>query len=818
MSQVDIFYQIKDRINLVNHISQFENLKIQGNNRFSGNHNHVDSKGQRCLSVNSDMGVWYCFHCGQSGSVIDYEMGRQKIDISSAVDSLIDKYQLHDLLDLNQTDIDKMKTQFDQRKHLHQVLSKSFDFYHQQLRAEDYEYLLDRGLSQEKIEEEKIGFAPGQRSLYRHLRSLNFNDLSLLPTGLFFQTTDGNLSDHYSNCLVFPFRFQGQINYSIGRNCSPNSHPKYVKHLTQSKKYDFVSGDVIQNKIWGIDGLRVGDSVVVVEGIIDALLTKQELDDYTVLSPATNQFSTKQIKELVELISKFEPKSIVFVADNEKSQAGITGALRSVDKVLQSLDQEGDTDWHDRIRITLLPCPPEKDKIDIADYLQQRKVDQVRYWLSSGRTLQQWKQYQEKDPARFFRRTSSGFSPKRLADELCQEGEFYLNVGNQLCHYYQGVYRPNSRKLEFLCQNKLGDLISTNYINETIHYLYRGTSSVPVGANLEAINLQNGIYDLSKRELVCHSPDYLTTVQLPFEYDSAAECDLIENFIHQVVPNDCIELIYQIFAYCLIPNNSYQKSFIFLGQGANGKSTLLDLMLAFLGHQNASKVSLQDLGGNRFRAAELYGRLANIYTDLDNTDLKSTSLFKMITTGDPIMAERKFKDPFEFVPTCKLIFACNQLPKSLDTSSAFYRRLLIIPFPNKFEGNQADRNLLSKLTQPNQLSGLFNKTLKGLEQLRRNGGFEETVSTDLALNQYQRRADSCLWFLQTHCQPIPEEHTAKEDLYQGYQDFCHELDLSLESRQKLNQVVTDYLGPSIQQIRKNVNGKNVRCWQGLRLQ
>ena len=100
----------------------------------------------------------------------------------------------------------------------------------------------------------------------------------------------------------------------------------------------------------------------------------------------------------------------------------------------------------------------------------------------------------------------------------------------------------------------------------------------------------------------------------------------------------------------MLPNNSYQKSFIFLGQGANGKSTLLDLLLAFLGSLNASKVSLQDLGSNRFRVAELYGRMANIFTDLDNKSLQSTSMFKMITTGDPITAERKFKDPFEFVP------------------------------------------------------------------------------------------------------------------------------------------------------------------------
>ena len=807
--------QIKRSIDLVRHIGQFEDLIPRNNNQFTGHHNHPDSKGGRCLSVNGDQGVWYCFHCRGGGSILDYEMVRLKTDLPSAISSLIGEYQLDQLTGLDEEEIAEWKDRWEEKKQLQQVISTAFEYYHRQLRPEDMDYCYGRGLCQQTIEQEQIGYAPGGKDLYRHLALLGFTDQQLLATGLFFPSSSQDLTDRYQSCLLFPYRNQGQIVYSIGRSCDPNSSPRYVKHLTHSDRYPFVSKDGIQHKMWGVDKLGVGDSLVVVEGIFDALLAQQELNDHTIISPTTNQLSKAQTEEFNQLIQRCQPKAVVFVADNEVSQAGISGARRSVEKIVESMDQDGAEVWSDRIRITSLPRPPELDKVDIADYLQAGKVDEVNYWLDAGQTLTQMQQYQDNDPLRFFRRPAGGFSPKRLADELRLEGGYYLNAGGRLCLYRNGVYQFSPRELERVCQTKLGDFTSSSRINETIRYQEIKAELERFDSKPNWINLKNGIYDFSKGQLGPHSPDNLTTIQLPVIFAPKARCDLIEQFIRQVVPPDCVDLIYQIFAYCLLPNNSYQKSFIFLGQGANGKSTLLDLLLAFLGSLNASKVSLQDLGSNRFRVAELYGRMANIFTDLDNKSLQSTSMFKMITTGDPITAERKFKDPFDFVPVCKLIFACNQLPKSHDTSPAFYRRLLIIPFPHKFEGRKADRNLLSKLTVPAQLSGLFNKVMDSLDQLREDGGFKQTESTNQALRQYQQQGNSCLWFVQTQCQVVPGDKIAKRDLYQSYQQFCQERELTTESRQQLNLAVNDCFGSSVEETRQKEEGKNVRCWNNL---
>src|SRR5208337_5133071 len=99
-----------------------------------------------------------------------------------------------------------------------------------------------------------------------------------------------------------------------------------------------------------------------------------------------------------------------------------------------------------------------------------------------------------------------------------------------------------------------------------------------------------------------------------------------------------------------------------IGDGSNGKSTLINLIKALIGLKNVSSRGLQELEMNRFAKADLYGKLANLYADLPDTALRSVGIFKMLTGGDPITAERKFQNPFKFISGAKLIFSCNKVP------------------------------------------------------------------------------------------------------------------------------------------------------------
>ena len=147
--------------------------------------------------------------------------------------------------------------------------------------------------------------------------------------------------------------------------------------------------------------------------------------------------------------------------------------------------------------------------------------------------------------------------------------------------------------------------------------------------------------------------------------------------------------------------------------------------------------------------AELYGKLANIFADLPNKRLQSSSMFKTLVSGDRITAERKHEHPFAFRNHAKLIFSANALPGSNDRTYAFYRRWLIIPFEQTFNGKRAilPRSRPAHQTQ-SELPGILNYALEGAQRLYANGDFTETEHTRKAKADYQRSNDSVQAFVE----------------------------------------------------------------------
>ena len=145
--------------------------------------------------------------------------------------------------------------------------------------------------------------------------------------------------------------------------------------------------------------------------------------------------------------------------------------------------------------------------------------------------------------------------------------------------------------------------------------------------------------------------------------------------------------LYEIIGYTMYPRYDLHKSIMLLGSGRNGKSTFLGLLKRILGSDNVVSISLQKLSSekDRFSMSMLRGKLANIYPDLPAAPLKNTGKFKILTGEDYVCADRKFKDPVCFTNYAKLIFSANELPKVDDTSIAFWRRWIVIEFPNQFK-------------------------------------------------------------------------------------------------------------------------------------
>ncbi len=145
------------------------------------------------------------------------------------------------------------------------------------------------------------------------------------------------------------------------------------------------------------------------------------------------------------------------------------------------------------------------------------------------------------------------------------------------------------------------------------------------------VNVANGLLRLETGGLAPHNPDFLSPVQVAAAYDPTAACPAIDRFLGDRLLEECVRVTHELAAYLLTPDNALQRAFMWLGPGGTGKSTSLGLYRAFLGPENVSSVALHQLEEDRFAAADLYGRLANVFADLDARVLRASSIFKSIT-------------------------------------------------------------------------------------------------------------------------------------------------------------------------------------------
>jgi len=407
--------------------------------------------------------------------------------------------------------------------------------------------------------------------------------------------------------------------------------------------------------------------------------------------------------------------------------------------------------------------------------------DEVLDTMADGKmTAQEVDLFQKKktkeDFCPYFKKDT--FIPKLLADDILSDNRF-INVKGLLYRYHNGVYLDDGEQfIEAESQMKLGNESRQNRISETVYFIKVDSYTEPEQVNPtdkgHLINVENGLYDWIEGKLLPHTPDHLSTIRIPIEYNPEATCPTVDYFLESTLPKDCIPIAEELFGYALIPYVRFEKAFMFTGTGANGKSTFLTLLEKFVGSGNVSKVPLQDLDEHRFKRAELFGKLLNLFADLDARDLQSSTYFKTIVSGDAIDAERKFQDPFFFRPFARLAFSANEVPKSPDNSYAYFRRWCIIPFPKRFEGKDADKSLADKMTEPSELSGLLNRALRGLHRLFNNEGFTESVTVKSSLDDYKRQNDTVAAFISDCCFFDINATIERGELYTAYTKYCEE--------------------------------------------
>ena len=410
------------------------------------------------------------------------------------------------------------------------------------------------------------------------------------------------------------------------------------------------------------------------------------------------------------------------------------------------------------------------------------------------------------------------FLPGVLADHMAKEEQVFY-AAQQHYLYQKGVYqemtemqaRKMTRDKMISRETKMCQISDA----EGQWRLNIQRSPHELNVNPYIINLKNGLYNVLEGTLSPHTPEYYSTIQLNVSYDPEATCPRFLQYLKEVLDEDQIPLIQEMLGYFLVPINKAQKCFVIVGEGGAGKSQLLLVINdVLLGPWNVSNVSWQSLN-ERFKPAELYGKLANVFADLPTKNIDDNGIFKALVGQDYLTVEKKNKNPFSFQCTARLLFSCNTIPANYgDRSEGFYRRLIIVRFDHPVPEEKRDVALLDKFR--GEADGIFLFALEGLKRLIANQfRFSETEKNRQELQQYREDSDSVLSFVRDCCMADPGHETGSMELYNAYKGFCEECGMKAYSQRKFLQQVL-LACPSLRH-KRDKTGKR-RILEGIRLE
>lgn len=389
---------------------------------------------------------------------------------------------------------------------------------------------------------------------------------------------------------------------------------------------------------------------------------------------------------------------------------------------------------------------------------------------------------------------------EKLATYLIREHNV-VKINDKLHVYKDGYYTSDKDEIERIMLNYIVNSTRSPRV-EVMRYLELKAQD----ASLELpklLVLKNGVFNLEDKSLSDFSPEHKIKNKINYNYNPAAYSKIMDKTLNKICCNDreLRLLLEEMVGYCLFRRNELGKCFILTGTGANGKSTLLDVIKHLIGKENLSSVALNELN-DRFKTFQLEGKLVNIGDDISNGYIEDNSTFKKLVTGETVNVERKGSDPFDFENYSKLIFSCNEIPRINDLSDGLKRRIIFIPFNAKFSKKDPDYDpfIIDKLLSNDSMEYLLKISLEGLERILYNREFTLPEVVRNAWDDYEKRNNPIIGFLDEG--KIENELT--KDVYLQYQTWCHENGLKHMSKVTFTKEICKH-GYKTKQIR--VDGK-----------
>ena len=254
------------------------------------------------------------------------------------------------------------------------------------------------------------------------------------------------------------------------------------------------------------------------------------------------------------------------------------------------------------------------------------------------------------------------------------------------------------------------DLLKMSDVNDVTHKL---TIVAPeesldkINADENIINFKNGVLNISTGDMHPHSPHFLSTIQIPCDYNPKLAVNLEKNapvfnsYLDTLCNNDLEvkKLICQYMALVIsnIRGSRLKKAMIFYGPGDTGKSKIIELLQNLLGDDHCTVCDISDLE-KRFTTSNLYGKRLAGSSDMTFATISEVKIFKNLTGGDKIFSEKKCKDGFHFKFDGFFLFGANVLPRfGGDRGDWVYERFFVIPCNNVIPVEKRDRSLIDKM-------------------------------------------------------------------------------------------------------------------------
>lgn len=349
---------------------------------------------------------------------------------------------------------------------------------------------------------------------------------------------------------------------------------------------------------------------------------------------------------------------------------------------------------------------------------------------------------------------------------------------NQLAlyNYKKGVYELNiSSTLSKLIKyffNKKEDLWQLSYERKALASIRRDIFLVAKEFdNGDYINLKDGILDLTSFKLKKHTPEYLSTIQLSFEYKVKMETPFFNKYLDDISCGDIDikNILQEMTGYCLTNKTSAEKAFFLIGNGCNGKSVYAQLLQNLCGKGNYSNTGLSELGES-FGLAQLCNSNVNISAENSSAKINS-EVFKAIVSGDTVEVNQKYQSAQSMKLHTKLVLLFNTLPDCDDLTYGFFRKVLIIPFNLKLSKEEIDVELINKLNQ--ELPGIFHWAIQGFRRLQKNNYvFSESVICEKALVDYSKMINPVAEFFNSNYKIQSNTKTKRSEIFKNYENYC----------------------------------------------